>query len=43
MGPGHVITHVAARDGDLVHLVFLVYLVSLVYLFSFTRGTRQTR
>ena len=30
MGSGLVITHAAARGGDLVHLVSLVYLVSLV-------------
>ena len=30
MGSGLVITHSAARAGDLVHLVSLVYLVSLV-------------
>ena len=32
MGPGPVITHFAARGGDLVHLVCLVQLVSLVCL-----------
>jgi hypothetical protein len=32
MGSGLVITHAAARGGDLVHLVSLVYLVSLVRL-----------
>ena len=30
MGSGLVITHAAARGGDLVHLDSLVYLVSLV-------------
>jgi len=30
MGSGLVITHDAARGGDLVHLVSLVYLVCLV-------------
>jgi hypothetical protein len=32
MGSGLVITHAAARGGDLVHLVSLVYLVCLVRL-----------
>ena len=32
MGSGFVITHAAARGGDLVHVVSLVYLVCLVLL-----------